>query len=80
MILDESDLPFSQELIFFKSTKATNKFYSRISGLLKVERVIGFTGSYVGKSIAAFTNFPGANFQVLNLELLAKARGENKII
>ena len=54
MILDESDLPFSQDLIFFKDNGQSHKCYSRIAGLLRAERVIGFTGVYLPESINAF--------------------------
>ena len=48
-------------------------------GILRADRVIGFTGSYISKTINAFEYTSTKAFSVLNLDVLEKARGENII-
>ena len=42
--------------------------------------MIGFTGSYVEKSISAFEFLGSKPFSVLNLDILESSRGAHKII
>ena len=55
------------------------KVHSRICNILRAERVIGFTGTYITQSISAFDYVSPKAFSVLNLECLEKARGEATI-